>query len=410
MTQTPFDARALIDLKRVGAVAPSPDGTWLAVAVDRLDVEERSRYISDLWRVPLDGSGDAWRLTHGESNDRAPAFRHDGALLFLSDRPSQGKKPAADTPKRTQVWALESFGEATQVTDEPLGVTAFAAARSAPVLAVFADRLPHVPEGAQRATADMRAKAGPSARVYTRMPVRSWDHWIPDMAPHVVLYKGGTSNVVTTNADAYRYRSAHLSISDDGSRVVALRADPCPVDRLDEHTIEVLDVETMVWRDAFHTPRAMCTPPHIDAQGSSCVFMRRTRADGALATHELMHVNLDTGDERTLHDGEDVFLTPHALTPDGEYVLATGDLAATTPVFLVHVGSASVRRLTHEQARGTHTALSVFERAGALCVTGIRSTLTHPPEPFVAALSPAAAPELPARISGFDAAELVTIE
>src|SRR5215510_5095949 len=90
-----------ITLKRVSAVAASPDGRWLAVAVQRLD-RDGVKYVSDLWKVPTDGSTPA-QLTRGDTQDSAPCFRHDGALGFLSNRQPILMNDAADTEKRMQV-------------------------------------------------------------------------------------------------------------------------------------------------------------------------------------------------------------------------------------------------------------------------------------------------------------------
>ncbi|MFO0273156.1 MAG: S9 family peptidase, partial [Betaproteobacteria bacterium] len=80
----PHTAEQHIALKRVSAIAPSPDGRWLAVVVQRLD-QDGAKYVSDLWKGPTDGST-AVQLTRGDSRDAAPCFRHDGALGFLSNR------------------------------------------------------------------------------------------------------------------------------------------------------------------------------------------------------------------------------------------------------------------------------------------------------------------------------------
>ncbi len=55
MSAAPYTVEQHIALKRVSSIAPSPDGTWLAVAVQRLD-REGAKYVSDLWKVPTDGS------------------------------------------------------------------------------------------------------------------------------------------------------------------------------------------------------------------------------------------------------------------------------------------------------------------------------------------------------------------
>ncbi|MFN9209786.1 MAG: S9 family peptidase, partial [Betaproteobacteria bacterium] len=101
---TPYSVEQHIALKRVTSIAAAPDGSWLAVAVQRLD-RDGDKYVSDLWRVPTDG-GPAVLPTRGESKDVAPYFRHDGALGFLSNRQPNEIKPDEDADKRMQVWLL----------------------------------------------------------------------------------------------------------------------------------------------------------------------------------------------------------------------------------------------------------------------------------------------------------------
>src|SRR6185295_13005715 len=108
-----------IKLKRVSSIAASPDGTWLAVGVERLDLDG-AKYIGDNWKVPVDGSSPV-QLTRGETNDTSPRFRHDGALGFLSNRRPNEIKPDDDADKRLQLWVLPAAGgESKQLTDEPL--------------------------------------------------------------------------------------------------------------------------------------------------------------------------------------------------------------------------------------------------------------------------------------------------
>ena len=86
-----------IQLKRVSSIAASPDGGWLAVAVERLD-RDGAKYVSDIWKVPTDGSTPT-QLTRGDSKDTYPGFRRDGALGFLSNRQPNETKPDEDAEK-----------------------------------------------------------------------------------------------------------------------------------------------------------------------------------------------------------------------------------------------------------------------------------------------------------------------
>src|SRR5579862_2025537 len=208
-----FDADALTRLRRVGALDASPDGSWLAVSVQRLGDDDA--YASDLWRVATDGSG-AVALTRGASKDSAPRFGGDG-LYFLSDR----KRDDGDE-KRAQVWRLPAGGgEPVPVTDEPLGVTAFAVGGGAVV--VLAEVIAGVPQTEQRARAKERAERGPSALHYRDMPVRHWDRWVPDTHLRAIAYDLATGARVDLMPEAtheLRNQPADpaLDVSTDGAR------------------------------------------------------------------------------------------------------------------------------------------------------------------------------------------------
>src|SRR5438105_1551421 len=148
-----------IKLKRVTSIAASPDGRWLAVAVQRLD-RDGAKYVSDIWKVPTDGSTPA-QLTRGDTQDSAPCFRHDGAFGFLSNRQPNEIKPDEEAEKRMQVWALPvDGGEPQQLTDDPLGVQVFKFAKDGDRLVLFAPVITNVEYDKQRETAAERAKKG----------------------------------------------------------------------------------------------------------------------------------------------------------------------------------------------------------------------------------------------------------
>src|SRR5262245_12120537 len=220
-----------INLKRVTSIAASPDGSWLAVAVQRLD-RDSAKYVGDIWKVPTDGSTPA-QLTRGDTQDSAPCFRHDGGLGFLSNRQPNEIKPDGDAEKRMQVWVLPvGGGEPQQLTDEPLGVEGFKFAKNADRLVLFAPVILDVAHDKQRETATERAKKGPSARRYSRQPVRHWDHWLhenSDLAnTHVIACTADGKNRVDLTPEATREFTIepHFDVSGDGKFVTVIRQRP----------------------------------------------------------------------------------------------------------------------------------------------------------------------------------------
>lgn len=401
MTDTPrFDAERMTELRRVSAVAPSPDGSWLAVAAERLD-EKQVRYVSDLWRVPLGDGGDPVRLTRGDTKDGSPCFRRDGSLGFLSNRNPRAGKAEEDDDKRQQVWLLPAAGgEPQPLTDEPLGVTAFRFARDADRLIVLADVLLDVPHDQQREHAKDLADNGPSGLHYTTMPVRHWDHWRPRPAPHVIAYAadGTDRRDLTPKADD-EFRDSidglELDVARDGTRVAIVASRPGP-DRIADTYIRVIDVASGAHRDLGAVERTMHGAPVFSPDGATIACTRWPRALGRCGLIELWAFDVDGGDGRAMAPHWDVWPHPQGWTDDGTAVIATADYRGDVPVFRIDASSGEVARITATDTGGSHLNVHVV----ADRVVGIRHRWCHPPEPFSCALAADAGPKLLANLSG----------
>ena len=103
----------LINLRRVGAPAISPDGRQVVFTIRETNWEENA-YETELW---LGGSGALRQLTNSKKSSLQPAWSPDGAwLAFISDR--DGKR---------QLYRIAlAGGEAEQLTSGDEGVANFA--------------------------------------------------------------------------------------------------------------------------------------------------------------------------------------------------------------------------------------------------------------------------------------------
>jgi len=403
-----FDAAALVALGRVGAVAVSPCGTWLAVEVARVD-GEGARYRTQLWRVEVDGDTAAppIPLTRGPSESRAPCFRRDGALGFLSDRDPREDGPSpgsGDDSERAQVWLLPARGgEPRPLTDEPLGVEAFRFAEAGDRLVVVAPVLLGVPHEEQRKHHADREKNGPSALRYRTMNVRHWNHWLPPEAPHFIAYgpEGEGRRDLTPLADR-EHREAEWDLSPAGDRVVTTVARLGP-DRIHDTALRLIDTATGDIRDVWAAPRVTHEGPRFDPSGQRVACARHTRRDDAIGAPRLWLYDLAAATDRPVAPDWDAWLKLAGWTPDGAGLLVTADDAGRVPIYRVDLETDRVDALIDATAGGCHDHVRALPDGRTL--VGVRHTLLHPPEPFRAELSPGASPEPLASLSGFRAEE-----
>jgi len=379
MTSPAYTPAAHIALRRVSSIAASPDGSWLAVSVQRLD-RDGVKYMSDLWKVPTDGSP-AVQLTRGETKDTAPCFRHDGALGFLSNRQPNDIKPDEEADKRMQVWLLPvEGGEPRQITDEPLGVEGFRFAAKADRMVLFTPVLQGVAHDKQRETAAERVKKGTSARNFRRQPVRFWDRWLhqnPERADtHLVMCDAeGQQRVdLTPHARTELAIEPQLDISADGKRALSLWRVPGE-DRIDDHHLALFDLDAQTHRllpqgAAVSTEQARFSP-----DGRSIAVVREAR------THEGIHPTLGVvdgqGNARDIAKEWDRW--PHLWdwSRDGRELLVTADDDGLVPVFAIDAKGGTVRRLTSRKGGGGHGDVCALPEGGFAC---IRSSTLDAPE------------------------------
>jgi dipeptidyl aminopeptidase/acylaminoacyl peptidase len=175
----PLTHEVLWSFQRVGAPMPSPDGKWVAFAVNEASYDP-AKDVTDLWIVPADGSSAPWRLTSSKAGESGAAWSPDSAkLAFAAKR---------DGDEVAQIYVLDVArgGEAQRTTSAP---TAASAPRWSPdgKRIVFQAALwpGGVDEESNRKAAQDKKDAKSKVRVYQTFPIRDFDRWIDEARNHL---------------------------------------------------------------------------------------------------------------------------------------------------------------------------------------------------------------------------------
>jgi dipeptidyl aminopeptidase/acylaminoacyl peptidase len=415
-----------VSIPRVAALRLSPDGSWLAAAVQTVGAQPR-KYVTSIWRIPLPPDGGPApgsqaapsrpaRLTRSAEGEGGPVFLPDGSLLFVSKRPA---RPAPDADgdaaeDKPALWLLPAGGgEARRIAAPPGGVAGVAAARASRTVVFATPELPGA-DGADddRKRRKARQDAGVTAILYESGPLRYWDH---DLGPDALRLQVG-------------------EVSGEGEDAAATRSlIPDPGRALDEHSFEVTPDGALVvtgwsvWDDAAN----QCDEVHVIdvASGERRVLLAepgcdfgdpRVSPDGRLvacvrASHDSYAAPGDvtlvvtpvagSAGPRDLIPGLDRRPTEVAWAPDSGSVYFTADDQGRRPVFRADLASGQVDRLTadhgaYEQLCPAPDGRFLYALRAAVdeAPTPVRLDLTDPGAEPLRLASPGSPLELPGRL------------
>ena len=181
----------MMQMKRLGETAVSPDGKWLAYSVTTVDLAANTK-TAELWLQALAG-GDPIKLAVAQPGDSGPQFSVDGKrILFLSSRDGG-----------QQVWTAD-FDTATGAASNAKKLTTISTEADNALwspdgkFAVFTSSVyPDCPAiGASDAGAGdkcnaerdaAKAASKVKAQIFTHLLYRHWNHFTGDKRSHLLL-------------------------------------------------------------------------------------------------------------------------------------------------------------------------------------------------------------------------------
>ena len=187
----PMTFEDMMNMKRLGETAVSPDGKWLAYSVTTVDLAQNTK-TAELWLQAIAG-GEPFKLAVAQPGDSNPEFAPDSKhILFVSGR-ENGQ----------QIW-LADFDPATGATSNAKKLTNISTEAGSPkwspdaksivfTSAVYPDCVP-ITDGdfATGDTCDKQKDAALAAskvkaQIFTALLYRHWNHFTGEKRSHLFL-------------------------------------------------------------------------------------------------------------------------------------------------------------------------------------------------------------------------------
>jgi dipeptidyl aminopeptidase/acylaminoacyl peptidase len=235
----PMTFEDMMQMKRLGETAVSPDGKWLAYSVTTVDLEKNTK-TPELWLQKIEG-GDPIKIAVAQPGDGGPEFAPDGKrILFTSSRDGSQQIWLADfdpatgatsNPKRLTSIATEADNAKWSLDGKSIVFTSAVYPGCAPI--TTADQTTGDKCNKDRDAAAAASKV--KAQIFTQLLYRHWNHFTGDKRSHLFqvsldsgtvrdLNPGGTHDVPPFSLEG----AGGFSISPD-SKELAFTENPDPV-------------------------------------------------------------------------------------------------------------------------------------------------------------------------------------
>jgi dipeptidyl aminopeptidase/acylaminoacyl peptidase len=387
-----------VAIPRVTALRLSPDGSWLAAAVQTAGGEPK-KYLTSIWRIAITPDGRPARLTRSAEGEGDPQFLPDGSLLFTSKRPAPLDGPGGDGDvgqDKPALWLLPAGGgEARRIAAPPGGVGGVAAARgtTARGTAAVVFAAPTL-DGAEGADEDLKRRkarkdAGVTAILHESGPVRYWDHDLGPDSPRLRLGElgelgeaGGAETLETRDLTPDPGRALDensFEATPDGTAVVTAWS---LWDQAGNRTteVDVIDAATGERRVLLAGPGCDFEDPRISPDGRLVACRRATHdsydAPGDVTLVVAALTDGTPGASTDLLAGFDRRPLELAWAPDSQAVYFTADDQGRRPVFRADLATGEITRLTTDGAYD-----SLCPAPDGRYLYALRSAVDEPPAP-----------------------------
>ncbi len=336
----PFDADALLSLKRLSDPQISPDGKWVAFSVQTVDVAANKKPVQ-IWVVPLEGGGAARQITFaGESNSR-PRWSPDSArIAYVSDRGGS-----------SQIWLMDpDGGNPKQVTSLSTEADGEVFSGDGKNLVLVSNVYPEcgADDGCNQKQLDMDKAGKVKARVYTELLYRHWTAWQTRRRSHllVVPVGGGAARDLTPGTrDVPPFSLGggdDYDVSPDGQEVCySMNADPVPAISTNSD-LYVVSIEGGQSRKITITPGADLSPRY-SPDGKYIAWRGQLRAGYESDRWRLLVLERANGRVLNLTENLDRWVNSFAWHPDSTSLFFTTNDRGRQAIQVIPLAGGPVR-------------------------------------------------------------------
>jgi dipeptidyl aminopeptidase/acylaminoacyl peptidase len=334
----PFDAPAMMRLKRLGDPQISPDGKLVAFSVTSVDVDANKRPKS-VWTVPLSG-GAPRQISLPTENAERPRWSPDSKrIAWISDRSGA-----------SQIWLVDPDGgnakQVTTISTEAGGVLFSPDGKN---LVFTSDVFPECTDDAcNQRLLEAEKNDKVKARIYTGLLYRHWTKWDAKRRSHlfVVPVSGGAARDLTPgDRDVPPFSvggSEDYDISPDGAEVCyVMNPDPVPATSTNSE-IYVVATGGGLARRITAAPGAD-NGPKYSPDGKYLAWRSQVRAGYESDRWKLIVMERATGKLTTLTETVDRWVTGFSWSPNSaELFFTTGD-RGRQPIQFIPVGGGAMK-------------------------------------------------------------------
>lgn len=327
--QSEFTVNDLINVKRVGSPAVSPDGKKIVYTVGIVD-KSTNKTNTQIFVMSADGS-DQKQITNGPASSSGPVWSPNGKrIAFVTGG---------------QIWTMKANGDdKDQVTKISTGASSPVWSPNGKWIAFSSDVYPECATDECNRTEDEKAENSKvKAHVSTRLLYRHWVEWRDRKRTHVFVVDsdGGSARDVTPgDFDSPPYAAStgrDFEFSPDSSSIVYLR-NPDKVEAISTNSdIFIANLNGGNPKNITAGMNGYDTSPVYAQDGKYLLFLSQATPGFESDRWRIMRYNTSNGEIVELTQGFDQQASNITVSPDGKTIYFTANFRGHNPIFSVPV-------------------------------------------------------------------------